>query len=280
MNSLQYYISLKSPSLSKKEKFIFVLLSSTYMYLFLVFFQPFGINNYDPYEKITLLFLILVFFMSSIGALLMAIVEFYIWPIISVYINYLIVWVLIHIVWLSSGIYMLYNYLGNWHDMSWVSYFEFLRNISVLTLIPFISLFIYRQLTSLKKSLEEVHDYKHKDADKNEMLLFKSENQKEQLTIPLKNLLYLESQDNYVAIYHLTNNSISKTLMRNTLKNIDQENHHPELVRCHRSYIINLVHLQKAHGNRNKLDLHLDHINEQIPVSRQYINDIYALLID
>lgn len=272
------YLLTASPKLSNKEKAYFILLSSTYTYLFLVFFQPFGINNYDPQERITFLFLLLVLSMVVFGLLLMSIIEFLVWPRLPKIIDNVLLWICIHLIWLSSGIFIYYNFLGGWHDFTWSSYFEFGRTVSVLWIVPFILLLIYKQYTSLQETLESVHNFKNNLKEDNELITIKADNEKYQVTISLKHLLYIENEDNYVAIYYLSNNIVSKTLLRKTLKNIQKEINHPALVRCHRSLIINQFHLQTAHGNRNKLTLQLNHVQRQLPVSRQYINDIYSLL--
>lgn len=268
-----------SPQLSLVEKLYFVILSGVFVYLFLIFFQPFGINNYDPNEKITFLFLLQVLSMVVVGVLIMGLIEFLIWPKAIKLINNALMWMAIHLFVLSTGIFLYYNFLGGWHDYSWASYFEFIRIVSVLWLVPFIALFVYKQNITLRASLNEVHNFNYNIKDINQLVTFMSDSGNDQLTIPLNDLLYIENEDNYVAIYHISNTSITKTLLRKTLKKIEEEIQYPALVRCHRSFIINQQHLQKVHGNRNKLTLQLNHVTRQLPVSRQYVDRIYSMIV-
>ncbi len=49
------------------------------------------------------------------------------------------------------------------------------------------------------------------------------ENDQLRLSIKPKNLLYFESCDNYIVVYYYKDNIIKKELVRNSLKNIEQE---------------------------------------------------------
>lgn len=190
----------------------------------------------------------------------------------------MVVWILWSIVWLSTGIFLFYNFLGEWHDMRWTSYLSFIGNIGGLSLIPLIGILLFIKIRTLRTSLESAHTYTYGDTEGDQLLTFKAENLKDHFTLPLKCIVYLESEDNYVAIYHLKNDVLAKSLIRKSLKSIQQEGHHKALIRCHRSFIINLMHLQQVYGNRNKLSVFLGPVKEPIPVSGQYLDDIYKLI--
>ena len=250
------------------------------MFLFLLFFQPFGVNNYNPKETITLQFFLTMLLMGIAVSALLALNELVLFPLLIKHPRRIemITWIVWSIIWLGSGVFLLYNYLGNWHDFVWSSYFEFIGNIGVVSLIPIVGEFFYIKIKDLRVSLEEAHAYSYGKADGDHLLIFGADNLKDQLTVPLKYLVYLESEDNYIAIYHLKQETLTKTLIRKSLKSVQEEAHHPALIRCHRSFIINLVHLQQVYGNRNKLKLYLVPLKDPIPVSRQYIDDVFQLV--
>ena len=58
-------------------------------------------------------------------------------------------------------------------------------------------------------------------------------------SIKKENLLYLESAENYVNICYLNKGKISKYLLRDTLKKIEESFAGTEIIRCHRSYMVN-----------------------------------------
>jgi len=99
-----------------------------------------------------------------------------------------------------------------------------------------------------------------------------SNNKSEKLTLKYKNILYIKSADNYIEIHYLENDMVEKKLIRNTLKNIESQlanQHH--FIRCHRASIVNVLYIDKLVHNYGGYSLQLNHLEEKIPVSRQYL---------
>jgi tetratricopeptide (TPR) repeat protein len=91
------------------------------------------------------------------------------------------------------------------------------------------------------------------------------------LHFDLTNLICFEANDNYVEIYLIIDGSLKKELRRITLKKIeDQLSHMDKIIRCHKSYIINLTMVSHISGNAQGYKLHLQHIDFTIPVSRNF----------
>jgi len=96
----------------------------------------------------------------------------------------------------------------------------------------------------------------------------------EKVRIPLKNLLYLESSDNYVLVHHQSNQSIEKYMLRNTLKNLENNLRAYNLMRCHRSYIVNPLNVNSQTKTAKGLSLKLKSTAEiVIPVSKPYMSE-------
>ncbi len=98
-----------------------------------------------------------------------------------------------------------------------------------------------------------------------------TENKEEDFEVEADNLLYIQAADNYLEIIFLENQSISKKLIRNTLKSISEivEKDFPQFFRCHKSYLINLHQVKHISGNAQGYKLHLFYGEELIPVSRK-----------
>ncbi len=204
--------------------------------------------------------------------------EFVIFPfVIKVYSRWVIyIWTLWSVVWLSTGIFFYYNFLGNWHDFILSSYFEFIGNIGSMSIIPIVGIYFYLRIKGLKQTLNQ--DYKSPEPNsQNTIINITAENGKDKLSLPLANMVYLEAEDNYVAVHHLKDDKLVKTLIRKSLKSVQEEKLNPQLFRCHRSFMINLVHLQHLQGNKNKLNVQLAYVNTPIAVSRQYIEGLLAI---
>ena len=99
---------------------------------------------------------------------------------------------------------------------------------------------------------------------KKDEILLSGENKYDLLKIKFSDLIAVSSADNYVEVTYLTNARIKKKLLRNTLKNIAMEI--PDLVRVHRSHMINPAHF-KEWKNGTTIIL-LDDF--EVPVSKNY----------
>lgn len=89
---------------------------------------------------------------------------------------------------------------------------------------------------------------------------------------------YIEAADNYAIIHYMSSGKMEKLMIRNTLKNIEWRLKGKGLVRCHRSYIVNLklVHLLR----RTEGDIELDFDDAKIPnipVSKSYAGEVMDL---
>ena len=177
---LKNILKEKSLLLSRSEKAYFVTLAGFFVFLFLLFFQPFGVNNYNTKETITLEFFLAILFMWLVISLLLAINEFFIFPIVVKHPTRgkMLGWIIWSMVWLSSGVFLFYNYLGEWHDFRLSSYFEFLGNIAALSLFPLGGLFLYLKIRELRKALETDHPYTCRAGEDEFLLVLTAENQK------------------------------------------------------------------------------------------------------
>jgi tetratricopeptide (TPR) repeat protein len=91
---------------------------------------------------------------------------------------------------------------------------------------------------------------------------------KEEFTINLKNLVYVEAQENYSKIVWTEDDRVKEKLLRVTLKKIEDQVVDHVIVRCHRSYIINTNGDFSILGNSNGYRLKSSLIEHTIPISR------------
>lgn len=99
-----------------------------------------------------------------------------------------------------------------------------------------------------------------------------SDNQSEELTLPDEDIVYIKSADNYVEVLYYKNKELKKELLRTTMKHMERQlKKFSNFMRCHRTFIINIRHVDKlTHINQN-FHLILKNISEPVPVSRQYL---------
>lgn len=105
----------------------------------------------------------------------------------------------------------------------------------------------------------------------NEQIIeFVAENEKDKLKIKIQELLYIESADNYSTICYSENGNTKNHLIRSSLKRIEQQIHNDSIMRCHRTFIVNLNNVKKIEGNAAGYKLTLNFGEIQVPVSRSF----------
>lgn len=97
----------------------------------------------------------------------------------------------------------------------------------------------------------------------------------ENLNIRPNDLFYVKAADNYIEVYFQSDGAFSRRILRNTLKAVEQAlESYPNFFRCHKSYLVNLAQVHHLSGNAQGYKLHLHHMDEPIPVSRQHNESI------
>jgi DNA-binding LytR/AlgR family response regulator len=82
----------------------------------------------------------------------------------------------------------------------------------------------------------------------------------------------LRSADNYVEVFWEKDGEIKKKLIRQTLQNTEHQLiTYPQIIRCHRTCLFNKNYVSKLNIYPQGYKMKLNFIEEEIPVSRQYI---------
>lgn len=110
------------------------------------------------------------------------------------------------------------------------------------------------------------------------LLTLIADNGKDTLTLPTANLLYIESSDNYCTVVYEKNNQLAKPLLRSSLSRLVEQIDQSSIVRCHRSFVVNLDRVVRVTGNAQGYKLHLAGSDLAVPVSRQYNDTLVAEL--
>jgi DNA-binding LytR/AlgR family response regulator len=173
--------------------------------------------------------------------------------------------------------FLFYNLLGGWHDFNFRSYLGFIRDIAMLVSLPIAGFLFYIRHEWLKSEYVQLQTI-HLATPAARLLHFSSDNGKDQVSVALDDLLYLESQDNYVAVTWLEGGARRGSLIRSSLKRLEESLEEPLLVRCHRSFIVNLGRVRGCQGNRHGLKLTLEGADRRVPVSRAYTETLLQKL--
>ncbi|GAB2782734.1 LytTR family DNA-binding domain-containing protein [Rhabdobacter roseus] len=102
-----------------------------------------------------------------------------------------------------------------------------------------------------------------------EPLRLVAENGKDSLALLPEALLYIEAADNYCEVVFEQSGQLRRELVRSSLSRLETQIFSDQLLRCHRSYLVNLGRVVKVTGNAQGYKLHLD-AGGAIPVARRY----------
>lgn len=145
---------------------------------------------------------------------------------------------------------------------------------SAVLLLPYSISYLYFSLNEKSRLLKE--EQLQDQVSNNTTLTFYDDKKELKLSIKKENLLYIESEDNYVNIYYSNKGKVSKYMLRNTLKSLEQEFAPKGIVRCHRSYMINIEQvslLRKEKGGALFAEFALEQIID-IPITKTYSEEV------
>ena len=112
-----------------------------------------------------------------------------------------------------------------------------------------------------------------------EMFNFYDERGELKLSVKPEMLYYIEAADNYVQICYTNAGKIEKLMVRNTLKNVEWRFRDKGLVRCHRSYVVNVKNVKLFRRQESEVLLEFgDSRVPSIPVSKGFGDRVMAEL--
>jgi len=247
---------------SIKHHFLIALGLALWIFVFLYFTEPLDVNEFGDTEK-----LIYLPIYGLIGALLyITVLPLQIWLFKSseskwTLLNELII-LLVFIVITIAVLRLFYlHFIVEWHPNAYTFWYH-LKAImlpAIFTIIPIVIIGRFAFGKYKDKKLEE------------QKIEIQGEGNYESLRLQLNDLISIQSSDNYIEVFYLNGNELKKTLIRNKLSVIAES--FPELLRTHRSYIINPYHFQSWNIEKGKHIISLSHAIE-VPISKTYIENV------
>lgn len=147
-------------------------------------------------------------------------------------------------------------------------------NTSLTLLLPYSVLWLYFSWRDKQRQLMEMREQPDAPSQKT-MIPLRDEKGTLRLSLKRSDILYLQGTDNYVTVWYLSKERLSKYLLRNTLKKMEDELLPESIIRCHRSYLVNMDRIKLIRREKEGLMLELDTpLTVLIPVSRTYMNQV------
>jgi hypothetical protein len=150
-----------------------------------------------------------------------------------------------------------------------------LQNTALVLLLPYSILWLYFSWRDKKEQIERLADIHSFSSNTRDMIPFYDDKGILKFSTKRENLLYLESAENYVNICYLNKGKVSKYLLRDTLKKIEENFSGTEIIRCHRSYMVNFEKVKVIRKEKDGLKLEFDNPSvSDIPVSKTYVSSV------
>ena len=274
----------------KKNQITMVLIVPLYALAFILIYRPFDFNlldekvlpwlNIEPSLKNLLLSFFIVLIGMAVAVISRVIMTAYTKKRAISYVGY-IAWVALEIV-IMTLIYTIASvFTAGESDISAVFRNTLIKTILIL-LIPYVTMYIYfiwqervHELKAIRKRLEEDDNALQKAY----IQIFDDKN-KLQLSVRGEHLLIIESADNYICVWYQSGDAIRKMMIRSSLKLVADQLAGTNIMRCHRSYMINLDRVRVLRREKEGVfvELGVEGLPD-IPISKTYSESVMRWLM-
>lgn len=253
-----------------------IIFTASFALLFVNFYSPFGVRYWFNVTQWQMLFYSSLVILTGV---LVVVLSRWLMFVLSKYftLNYLqfFAWVAAEVFFMAM-FYAIFEkiYFGDERQFGHLLKISML-NTALVLLLPYSAIWLYFSYREKKHQLEQITLGNPLPDQTKNMIPFPDEKGILRLSVKKENLLYLESSDNYVNIYYQHKEKISKFLLRNTMKKMEELFQNTEIIRCHRSYMVNFEKVKIIRKDKEGLQLELDLQSAlDIPVSRSYFEKV------
>ena len=166
----------------------------------------------------------------------------------------------------------LYSYAVDFIPFTFNAFYYMIGCTLAVGIFPCVTITLISYIFHLRKYStppQPIHIPEIEEKQRVQEVTFVAENEKDTILVHESELLFIESNDNYATIHFTRNESINKELIRSSLSRLEGQITSEDIVRCHRSYIVNLARVTSVSGNAQGFKLHLDDGTSVIPVARK-----------
>ena len=149
--------------------------------------------------------------------------------------------------------------------------------VGMILAIPYV---IFTLIVANRAKEEEINALKlrqeaEKPSGSSDVIPFYDYSGNLKISIPTGSILYIASQDNYVEIRYVLGGQLLNYLMRCRTTRLEKQLEGTPLIRCHRSYIVNVENVAQLKREGARVFLELSHPDaRKIPVSKSYYKAI------
>ncbi len=256
-----------------------VILVSAFVAFFMIIYQPFGLRNVEMCCKMLFLagyglvtFLVLLFNLFILPVAVKGLLREEKWTV-----GKEILWILWIVLTISAGNYF---YTSFWIEIpgSGVKsfllfvFFTFAVSVIPVTLVVGLSyyLLLHRYVETSANMNRIITEQRQQAQRTGRQVTLVSSDGKKRLSANTMEISCLESSGNYV-IVHLTGKEERSVILRSTLRAMERQLAACRVMfRCHRAFIVNLLHVVHVRGNSQGYRVRVRGRREEVPVSRNH----------
>ena len=255
----------------------------TFIALFLIFFQPFGVSEWQDPNKNS--------YLAGYGlitALCGIILRFAVFKTFPKYhseatwnVGKEVLSIMMLILMIAAGNIVYSNLIFKFEN-GIISFLWMLLAVVIIGIFPATFGVMLNYIIQLKKFNQQIVAHHHHTPEitlaeqvsenkiQNSVLLkLIAENEKDSIELAVDSLYFIESSDNYSTIYFENQGKLQKELLRSSLTRLESQISSENIVRCHRSFIVNPDKVEKVTRNAQGYKLHLKSPELLVPDARK-----------
>ncbi len=250
------------------------------IFIFLLLYQPFDIDNLAVRQKYIMIAGFSVITFLALTLHLLIIPSFFpkgfssaVWTIKKE-----ILWNLWILFTILAGYFLFTRFMG---VMKFG--FDMVIKLVFVAVIPITVLIIVNYNKMIRSHLKLADEMNKKLKDnktiQDKVVSFNSDYQKDSLAIKVSSLLFIRSANNYIEVFWKEVGNIKSQLIRMSLLSAEEIlKEHKFILKCHRSYLININHIEKVEGNSQGYKLYYENVNFPIPVSKSSVGKLQGMI--
>lgn len=248
-----------------------ILLTALFALVFINIYKPFSSSNWYHVSEFKFFVFSSLIILTGVLVVVVSRIMMYYWGNRhGVSVSGYAFWILLEIFFMSL-FYTIYTLTLNPEREYFGVFKESAINTSLVLLLPYAVLHLYFSYKEKERQLQLLKENKSTVAGRQNIFSFYDEKNELRLSVARDNLLYLESADNYVCIWYLNKGIVTRFMLRNSLKTLEESLADTNIIRCHRSFMVNFdqVKVMRREKEVVYLELGIDHVPD-IPISKTY----------
>ncbi len=150
------------------------------------------------------------------------------------------------------------------------------QNTSLTLLLPYTFLWLWFSWRDNRERLSGIME-QPEAAGQRPMIHLRDEKGVLRMSLKHSDLLTLQGSDNYVTVCYQGQERLHRFMLRNTLRTLEEELKEEAIIRCHRSWLVNIEKVKLIRREKEGLLLELDSTPpSEVPVSRTYMHQVLA----